>query len=63
MKQRHIKVTRRSTLVDPYRGRVAKVTHSMEQKFASGGAVHDTKDPHLSGKGSPYSDAHVTRKK
>ena len=40
MRRPHVKVTRKATMVDPYRGRAVKTFHSVERKgFASGGSV------------------------
>jgi len=54
-------------MVDPFRGRRAKVSHTVERSgYAAGGAVKgigDVKDSHLTGKGSPFSAAHQTKKK
>jgi len=45
----------------------AKVSHTIERSgFASGGAVQgygDVKDPHRTGKGSPWSSAHKQKGK
>jgi len=103
MRHPHTKVTRKATMVDPYRGRAVKTFHSVERKgFASGGSVQprvsikvtdpdharaqteskriakdygyttrarggpvgmgNVSDPYLTGKGSPWSMAHKTKK-
>ena len=66
MKPPHVKITRKSVMVDPFRGRRAKVSHTIERSgFASGGAVKgigDVKDLWLRGQGSPWSDAHKGKK-
>jgi hypothetical protein len=73
MKRPAMKASRRLDVTDPY-GRRTKMSHSIQKTFASGGAVTprgsgrtvrqlgDTKDLHLSGKGSPWSAAHQTKK-
>jgi len=50
-------------MVDPYRGRSAKVSHTIERSgYARGGPVGDVKDSYLTGKGSPWSQAHKPKK-
>jgi len=63
MRRPHVKVTRKAVMVDPYRGRSAKVSHTIERSgYARGGPVGDVKDSYLTGKGSPWSQAHKPKK-
>jgi hypothetical protein len=61
MKRPAMKASRRLDVTDPY-GRRTKMSHSIQKTFASGGRIGDTKDPYLSGKGSPWSLAHKPKK-
>jgi hypothetical protein len=76
MRKPHIKVSHKSSFKDPYTGRSVKTSRSVERSgFASGGSVlprssgrttkrlGDTTDLHLSGRGSPWSQAHETKKR
>jgi len=66
MKHPYVKVTRKSVMTDPLRGRRAKMSHTIERSgYSAGGAVKplgDVKDLHLTGKGTPWSDAHDYKK-
>jgi len=66
MKKPHVKISRKVTINDPFRGRSMKASHTVSRSgYARGGGVQgygDTKDSYLRGAGSPWSMAHKKQK-
>src|SRR5262249_8210309 len=100
MKRGHVRISHKSSFRDPYSGRTARTTRTLERNFASGGGVRqprlaikvedpdarraakvtrdikrdygyarggpvgygDVEDSYLTGKGSPWSQAHRPKK-